>query len=235
MTDRRPELAEALGTFFLVLAGCGAAMTGAGGLVGVALAFAFVILVLVYALGHVSGAHFNPAVTLAFALTGHFPWRRVASYALAQAAGATAAALALRVLVGNVANLGATTPAVPAWQAFGLETLATFLLAFVIVAVATDPRAARGASGLAIGLAVGADALAFGPLTGASMNPARSLGPALASGSFAGLWIYLAAPVLGAALAMGAYAFLRSGSLRVESHEPLGALGPVEALEEERA
>ncbi len=236
--DLRPAFAEALGAFALVLAGCGAIManaeTGALGHVGVALTFAFVIAVMVYALGHVCGAHFNPAITLAFAATGHFPWRRVPSYVLAQAAGATAAALALRLLLGDVAREGATAlgAGVGPLQGFVLEALATFLLAFVIVAVATDRRAAPGVAGLAIGLTVGLDALAFGPFTGASMNPARSLGPALASGSFAGLWLYLTAPIVGAVAGMLAYEALRPGRLGIEAKEPLGALGPVPALSE---
>jgi MIP family channel proteins len=239
MTDRRPEIAEAVGAYFLVLVGCGAIMTnattGAPGAVGIALAFAFVILVLVYAMGHICGAHYNPAITLAFALTGHFPWRRVPTYWLAQAAGATAAAFTLRVILGNVAGLGSTTPSLSAWQAFAIEALATFILALVIIGVATDKRASAGAAGIAIGLTVGLDALAFGPLTGASMNPARSLGPALASGTFANLWIYLTAPFVGAALAMGAYELLRPGRLGIEAKEALGALGPIPSLQEDSA
>lgn len=236
MRDLRPEIAEALGVYFLVLVGCGAIMvdatTGALGVIGVSLAFAFVILVLVYALGHICGAHYNPAITVAFALSGHFPWRRVPGYLLAQVAGALSAAYTLRLLLGTTANLGATTPAIGIWQAFVIEALATFLLALVIIGVATDKRAAPGAAGLAIGLTVGLDALAFGPLTGASMNPARSLGPALASGEVGSLGIYLAAPLVGAALAMLAYEQLRRGDLAIPSKEPLGALGPIEGLQE---
>lgn len=238
VTDRRPEFAEALGAYFLVLIGCGAVVANAMGAslggVGIALAFAFIITVLVYAMGHLCGAHYNPAITLAFALTGHFPWRRVWTYVLAQAVGATAAAFTLLLLFGNVADLGATLPTIGAWQAFVIEVLATFLLALVIIGVATDTRAAPGAAGLAIGLAVGLDALVFGAWTGASMNPARSLGPALASGNFSSLWIYLTAPFLGAALAMLAYEQLRPGRLGIVSKAPLGALGPIEPLEADR-
>lgn len=236
MTDYRPEVAEALGVFLLVLAGCGAimanAITGALGHVGVALAFGFAIVILVYALGHVCGAHFNPAVTLAFAATGHFPWRRVPSYIAAQVMGATLAALALRWTLGSVGGLGVTAlaPGLSLWQGSAIEAAATFLLALVIVAVATDKRAAPGAAGLAIGLAVAVGALAFGPLTGASMNPARSLGPAIASGNLAGAWLYIAAPVVGALLAMLAYGAVRPGRLAIQAREPLGALGPIPAL-----
>lgn len=227
MTDPRPELAEAIGVFFLVLAGCGA--VGAGGApVAVALAFAFVILVLVYALGHVSGAHFNPAITLAFAATGHFRWRRVPSYLAAQLLGAIAAAFTLRWILGTAPGL--TAPAIGLPQAFAVEFLATFLLALVIVAVASDRRVAPGAAGLAIGLAVGVGALFAGPLTGGSMNPARTLGPAIAAMRFDALWVYLAGPVLGAVAAMGTYEWLRPAHQGIRTREPLGALGPIDGM-----
>lgn len=233
MTDRRPEAAEAIGVFFLVFAGGAAALTGFVGPVGVALAFGFAIVVLVYGLGHVCGAHFNPAITLAFAATGHFPWRRVPTYVLAQLVGATLAALALRLVFPDVTAAAThaaffVTPA----QAFLIEALATFLLALVIIGVATDRRATPGAAGLAIGLAVAVDALAFGPLTGASMNPARSFGPALVTGAWSDLWIYVAAPIAGALFAMAAYEALRPGRLAIEAKAPLGALGPIEGMEE---
>lgn len=237
LNDLRPELAEAVGVFLLVAIGCGSAMaaaiTGASGL-GVALAFAFTIVILVYALGHVSGAHFNPAITVAFAATGHFPWKRVPTYVAAQVAGATAAAFGLRAILGTAGGLGATRllPGLAPWQGFALEVGASFLLAFVIISVATDTRAARAASGLAIGLAVGAGALAIGPLTGGSMNPARSLGPALASGSLSGQWIYLTAPFVGALLAMAAYETLRPARVpRVVPSGPAGRRDVEEAVE----
>ena len=227
----RPEIAEAIGVFALVFAGVGAIManatTGALGHVGVALTFAFTILVMIYALGHVSGAHFNPAITIAFAATGHFPWRRVPTYVLAQVAGATLAALALLFLLGDGVRAGVTAPGagIGTLTAFAFEVIASFFLALVIIGVATDRRAAPGAAGLAIGLTVGLDALFAGPLTGASMNPARSIGPALASGVWSDLWIYLLAPIVGAVLAMGTYEFLRAGRVP-GAGEPLGALGP---------
>lgn len=229
--DLRPEAAEAVGVFALVFAGCGAIMTnaqtGALGHTGVALTFGLIILVMIYALGHVSGAHFNPAITVAFAATGHFPWRRVPSYALAQVAGAILGAAALRLVLGSVADVGATVPApglaVPA--AFALEAVATFFLALVIIGVATDRRAAPGIAGLAIGFTVALDALFAGPLTGASMNPARTLGPALVSGTWTDAWLYMVAPALGAVLAMALYEWLRKGHVP-KAGEPLGALGP---------
>lgn len=204
----RATLAEGLGTFFLVLVGCGAVASGADP-VGVALAFAFVLAALVYALGHVSGAHFNPAITIAFASVGRFPWRRAPSYIAAQFAGAIAAAALLAATLPG-APLGVTAPAVPLAAAVAIELFASFLLALVIVSVATDARAAPGSAGLAIGLTVGACALFAGPLTGASMNPARTLGPAALAGAWEGAWIYVIAPVVGAVAAMLTYDAMRA-------------------------
>lgn len=233
--DLRPEAAEAIGVFFLVLAGCGAIMveaqTGALGGVGVALTFAFVIVVLVYALAPICGAHYNPAITLAFAASGHFPWRRVPSYIVAQLLGAIAAAFVLKGLLGLQANLGATIPAggISLAQACAVEALATFLLALVIIGVATDRRSSQGAGGLAIGLAVGVGALFAGPLTGGSMNPARSFGPAVVSGNFTALWVYLTAPVLGAVAAMMVYEMLRGA--HAPKADVLGVTGPLDLHE----
>jgi aquaporin NIP len=209
----RSLLAEAIGTFALVFAGCGAivvdAKTAALGHVGVAFTFGLVIMVMIYALGHISGAHLNPAVTFAFALTRHFPWTRTLGYWAAQATGAlTAAALVLGSL-GRHAHDGATLPSGSEGQAFLWELVLSFFLMLVIMAVATDTRAVGEAAAIAIGGTVGLDALFGGPITGASMNPARSLGPAVVSGDLHGLWIYLLAPLLGATLAGLAYQFLR--------------------------
>lgn len=232
--DLRPEAAEAVGVFALVFAGVGAimsdALTAGPGHVGIALTFGFTILAMVYALGHISGAHFNPAITLGFAATGHFPWRRVPTYIVAQLLGSAAAALSLRAILGPVADVGATRLHVGVAQGFVLEVVATFFLAFVILAVASDRRAAPGSAGLAIGLTVAVGSLFAGPLTGASMNPARSLGPALASGAWEHAWLYIAAPTTGALLAMFTYELLRPGRLAIEPKEPLGALGPIPFL-----
>jgi len=213
VTLARRLAAEALGAFALVFFGAGAIMVDAdgGGLgqLGVALAFGLAIATMIYAVGHVSGAHFNPAVSLGFALTRHFPWSRVAGYWAAQAAGAVAAAFLLRASLGDVANVGATLPSGSDRQAFLWEVVLTFFLMLVIMAVATDTRAVGEAAALAVGGTVGLCAIVGGPVSGASMNPARSLGPALASGELEALWIYLLAPLVGASLGAFAYQLLR--------------------------
>jgi MIP family channel proteins len=156
--------------------------SGALGQVGVALAFAFVVVAMIYALGHLSGAHINPAVTLAFWSVRRFPAVEVIPYVLAQCSGAVAASFALRAALGPVGNLGATLPNISTAAALGVEWLLSFALMFVIMAVATDERVADGFAALAVGLTVGFCALMGGPLTGASMNPARCFGPALVGG-----------------------------------------------------
>ena len=209
----RALVAETIGTFALVFAGCGAIMvdqkTGALGHVGVAITFGLVIMVMIYAVGHVSGAHFNPAVTFSFALSRHFPVRHVPLYWTAQLAGAVIAAAILRASLGDIAHVGATLPSGSAGQAFLWEAILSFFLMFVIMAVATDTRAVGEAAAIAIGGTVGLDAMFGGPITGASMNPARSLGPGLVAGELRAVWVYLLAPILGAAIAAVAYAFIR--------------------------
>lgn len=214
-------VAEGIGTFALVFAGCGAIMVetlshGQVTHVGVGLVFGLVIAAMIYATGHISGAHLNPAVTLGFVIARHFPLRRMAGYWFAQFLGAGLAALSLRLLLGNVAHLGATMPvgAGGEWQSFALEGLLTFFLMFVIMAVATDTRAVGQAAALAIGATVGLEALFAGPISGASMNPARSLGPALVGWAWTGQWVYLTAPFLGAAVAALTYRWLRNTSSR---------------------
>jgi MIP family channel proteins len=211
VTDRAlgPALiAEALGTFVLVFAGCGAIVVGTLPPTGVAAAFGLAIMVSIYALGHVSGAHFNPAVTAAFAVGRHFPLAHVVPYWLAQSAGALVAAAVLQVSLGSVAA-GVTRPAGSDPQAFVWETILTFILVMVIVSVATDVRAVGQAAAIAIGGAVALGSLVGGPISGASMNPARSLGPALVSGDLTGLWIYLTAPLVGGIIAVVLYQRLR--------------------------
>jgi MIP family channel proteins len=211
----RRALAEALATFMLVFAGCGAIIAdhrshGALGVVGVAITFGLVIMSMIYATGHLSGAHINPAVTAAFTLTRHFPPRDAVAYIAAQLAGAAAGAgLLLSIWPQRPADLGATVPHIAAGSAFLYEVVLTGALMFVITAVATDTRAQGSAAAIAIGGTVALDALFGGPITGASMNPARSFGPALASGQWHDFWIYVIAPVAGASLGALAYQLIR--------------------------
>lgn len=230
---RQRLLAEMLGTFALVSAGCGAVMTeaqtGALGHLGVALSFGLVVAVMVASLGHVSGAHINPAVTVAFALTRHFPWREVPAYVAVQLAGAVAGALVLRGIFGGaVADLGATVPAGSEAQSFALEILLTALLMLVITAVATDTRAVGELAAISIGATVALDALWGGPISGASMNPARSFGPALLAGVWHGHWLYWLGPLVGAALGAAAYTLLRAPRAVMVPERPSAADGPGE-------
>lgn len=209
-------LAEGIGTFGLVFAGCGAIMIDAlshGQIthVGVGLVFGLIITVMIYAFGHISGAHFNPAVTLGFVLARHFPVRRLWVYWGAQFVGAILASLCLRWLLGNVSHLGATLPSGTggAWQSFALEALLTFFLMVVIMAMATDTRAVGQAAALAIGATVALEALFAGPISGASMNPARSLAPALASFTWTAQWVYVSAPFMGAVAGALVYRWIR--------------------------
>jgi aquaporin NIP len=204
--------AELVGTFFLVLIGPGAAMvnarTGGGlGVTGVALAFAFVVAAMILAFGGVSGAHINPAVSIAFWSARRLPGRDVVPYVAAQCAGAVMAAAVLRGVMGTVAQSGATIPAISVTGAFALEWLMSFALMLVIVAVATDTR--PGVAPIVIGLTVGCCALTGGPLTGASMNPARSLGPAVVGGLWRAHWLYWVAPIAGMVVAVHSHDWLR--------------------------
>ncbi|MGH2837932.1 MAG: MIP family channel protein [Thermoleophilaceae bacterium] len=216
----RPDLgrraaAEGLAAFALVFAGCGAIIAndrydGALGAVGVSLVFGLIIMAMIYATGHLSGAHINPAVTIAFTLTRHFPARDAVAYIGAQLVGASMAAVVLLAAWSDKpANLGATIPSVGVGTALLYEVLLTAFLMFVIIAVATDTRAVGAAAAIAIGGTVGLDALFGGPVTGASMNPARSLGPALAAGEWQDFWVYIVGPVVGAAVGGFAYQYVR--------------------------
>lgn len=214
----RACLAEFLGTFFLVFAGTGAIVVNAataGTLthVGVALCFGLVVMLLIVALGDISGAHFNPAVTAAFLAAGQLRPRRAAAYVVTQCAAAFAASLTVYALLGDHALLGATQPRDPSSlgvaRVFALELLLTFFLMTVIFCVATGPKETGILAGIAIGGTVGLEALFAGPITGASMNPARSLGPALVAGHLDHLWLYLTAPPAGSLLAVPVAAVLR--------------------------
>ncbi len=210
-TLQRELIAEFVGTFILVFAGCGvivanAVTDGAITHVGIALVWGAVVAALIYTLGHISGCHINPAVTVAFAAAGCFPPRKVIPFIVVQVLGAVAAAVVLRACFGNVASLGATLPREGLWlQSLVIEIALTFILMLVVLGSGLDKRSPAGFAGIAIGLAVGLDAMALGPITGASMNPARSFGPALVSGALAHHWIYWVAPIAGAMLAVVVY------------------------------
>ncbi|MGH2974877.1 MAG: aquaporin [Solirubrobacterales bacterium] len=227
--SQRPDLirraaAEGFGVFALVFAGCGAIITeaehpGTLGTVGIALVFGLIVMAMVYATGHLSGAHLNPAVTLAFVVTRHFPRPEALAYLAAQLAGAlVAAGLLAAIWPSQPAALGATIPTLGVGSAFAYEVVLTAFLMFVIMAVATDTRAVGAGAAIAIGGTVGLDALFGGPITGASMNPARSIGPALVAGELQDLWLYVAAPLVGATIGALAYQLVRGE----HSSEPQG-------------
>lgn len=211
----REVAAEFLGTFLLL--GFGTAVVAQvvlsggthGSYLSINLGWGLAVTMGVYASAGVSGAHLNPAVTVAFAACRRFPRGEVLPYVAAQAVGAIVGASLLRVLFGAVGGLGATRPASSAWQALGLEAAMTAALMFVVAAVATDGRAVGSMAGVAIGAVVGLEAIFGGPISGASMNPARSLGPAVAALDGRFLWIYVLAPLVGAVAGAFAYEAVR--------------------------
>ena len=206
--------AELFGTFVLVFAGTGAivfdaANPGKIGHVGVALTFGLVVLAMAYAVGGVSGGHLNPAVTVGLWLAGRVPGRQVLPFAAAQLLGAFAASGLLFAMYPAHATLGATLPHGPPWHAFVLEVWLTAVLVFVVLAVTVAEPSVRSLGGVIVGAVIALEALFAGPISGASMNPARSLAPALVSGSVQHLWIYVAAPLLGAAVAIPTCAIIQ--------------------------
>lgn len=212
--------AEFIGTFALVFAGTGAIMTneissGQVTHVGVSLTFGLIVMAMIYALGHISGAHINPAVTIAFALTKHFPWKNVPIYCFFQIAGAICASLLLKASLGSHAGLGATLPSGSEGQSFVVELMLTFFLMFVVMSVATDVRAIGHAAAIAIGSSVALEAIFAGPITGASMNPARSFGPALVGWTWDSQWVYWVAPTVGAAAAAFIYRWLAGQHMKI--------------------
>lgn len=201
-------MAEGFGTFCLVFAGTGAIVINdiSGGVithVGIALTFGLVVLAMIYAVGDTSGAHLNPAVTLGFFFSRRFSGRLVLPYIVSQSLGALAASLLLRGLFPTHTSLGATLPAGSDAQSFVLELVLTMILMFVILRVSSGSRERGITAGIVVGAVIALEALFAGPICGASMNPARSLAPALVSGQYASLWLYLAAPILGALLGVG--------------------------------
>jgi aquaporin NIP len=198
-------MAEFLGTFALVFAGTGAIIvneTSGGAIthVGVALTFGLIVLVMIYTLGDISGAHINPAVTVGFWIASRFPMAEVLPYVVSQCAGAIAASLSLRFLFPQNIMLGSTVPSGSDAQSFALEVILTAGLMFVILGVSTGAREKGITAGIAVGSIIALEALFAGPVCGASMNPARSLAPAIVSGHLGAVWIYLVAPIIGAAV-----------------------------------
>jgi aquaporin Z len=208
--NRRALLAELFGTFALVFCGTGAIVInevqgGAITHVGIAHTFGLIVLALIYALGDISGCHLNPAVTTGFWLAGRFPAAQVGPYLGSQCSGALLASVTLRLLFPTATTLGATLPAGPGWQSFVLELILTLLLMVVILCVSTGAKEKGIMAGVAVGAVIALEAMFAGPVCGASMNPARSLAPAVVSGRVAELWIYLVAPVAGAALGVALF------------------------------
>jgi aquaporin Z len=203
-------LAEALGTFALVFCGTGAIIINqqSGGVIGhagIAATFGLIVTAMIYTFGNLSGAHFNPAVTIAFAAAGLFKWREVPPYTVAQLTGAFLASLLLKALFASNPTLGATLPAGSDMQSFILETVLTFFLMLVILFTSQGSKEAGVMAGIAIGATVLLEAMFAGPICGASMNPARSIAPAVVSAHIQSLWIYIAAPILGALIATVAW------------------------------
>lgn len=213
----RKFLAELLGTFAMVFAGTGAIVINAesGGAIthlGVALTFGLIVLAMIYTLGDVSGAHMNPAVTVAFAAAGLFPFASVLLYLAAQTSGALLASLTLHFLFPQNTNLGATLPAGSPMQSFVLEVILSGILMFVILNVSHGAKEKGITAGIVVGAVIALEALFAGPICGASMNPVRSLAPAIVSGHLEHLWIYLVAPVLGMLVAIPLYRVVRHSS-----------------------
>ncbi len=217
-------MAEVIGTFTLVFCGCGSIMVaerypGTLSHASISVIFGLAVAVMIYAVGHISGAHFNPSVTLAFAAARHFPFGEVLVYWASQLAGAFAALSALKLILPPGHSYGATVPSVSLFPALAWEVILTFFLMFVIVAVATDTRAVGTMAGAAIGATVMLAAWVGGPVTGASMNPARSLAPAVFEGRLDVMWIYVVGPCIGAVLAALFYETIRLTPANGKNHK----------------
>ncbi|XP_027348541.1 nodulin-26-like [Abrus precatorius] len=208
-------VAEVIGTYFLIFAGCASVVVNKNNdnvvtLPGISIVWGLAVMVLVYSVGHISGAHFNPAVTIAFASTKRFPLKQVPIYVVAQVLGSTLASGTLRLIFsGKHDQFSGTLPAGSYLQAFVVEFIITFYLMFIISGVATDNRAIGELAGIAVGSTVLLNVMFAGPITGASMNPARSIGPAFVHNEYRGIWIYLVAPILGAVAGAWVYNTIR--------------------------
>ena len=207
-------ISEFIGTFAMIFCGTGAMtineITGGDVThVGIGITWGLIVMAMIYAFGEISGAHFNPAVSIAFAYAKKFSWKEVPKYIFFQVAGAFAASLVLMWLFPRSELLGATIPTVDVWRAFVLELILTFFLMVVIINVSTGSKEVGMMAGIAIGSVVLLEALFAGPITNASMNPARSLAPNIVSGNIKGLWLYILAPIIGALLAVVSCKFVK--------------------------
>jgi aquaporin Z len=216
----KKSIAEVTGTFIMVFCGTGAMIAdqqsgGAVTHVGVAITWGLVVMSMIYALGDVSGAHMNPAVSIGFVLAKRFPLKSLPPYIIAQVAGALLASLVLKLLFPTSSLLGATLPSGSEMQSFVLEFFLTFFLMLVIMTVAHGSKEQGQFAGLAIGAVVGLEAMFAGPICGASMNPARSFAPAIVSGHLEHLWLYIVAPIAGAALAIPVWRYLIAGTGKI--------------------
>ncbi|KAG6636351.1 hypothetical protein CIPAW_11G105200 [Carya illinoinensis] len=214
--------AEFVGTFILIFVATAGPIVnqkynGAETLIGNAACSGLAVMVVILSTGHISGAHLNPSVTIAFAALRHFPWAQVPAYIAAQVSASICASFALKGAFHPFLSGGVTVPSVSTGQAFAIELIITFILLFVVTAVATDTRAVGELAGIAVGATVMLNSLVAGPSTGASMNPVRTLGPAVAAGNYKALWVYLVAPTLGALLGAGTYTLVK---LRDEETDP---------------
>ena len=214
LKQMKKYLSEFIGTFSMVFCGTGAMTINeiTGGEVthvGIAITWGLIVMAMIYSFGEISGAHFNPAVSIAFAYAKKFSWKEVPKYIFAQLLGAFFASFILLILFPESKNLGATIPSIVAWRAFILELLLTFFLMLVIINVATGSKEMGTIAGLAIGAVVLLEAMFAGPITNASMNPARSLAPNIVSGNVNYLWLYVVAPILGALLAVVSCKFVK--------------------------
>ncbi|MDC3344849.1 MIP family channel protein [Flavobacteriaceae bacterium] len=207
-------ISEFIGTFAMIFCGTGAMtineITGGDVThVGIGITWGLIVMAMIYAFGEISGAHFNPAVSIAFAYAKKFSWKEVPKYIFFQVAGAFAASLLLMWLFPKSELLGATIPTVDVWRAFVLELILTFFLMVVIINVSTGSKEVGMMAGIAIGSVVLLEALFAGPITNASMNPARSIAPNIVSGNIKGLWLYILAPIIGALLAVVSCKFVK--------------------------
>ncbi|KAG5563632.1 probable aquaporin NIP5-1 [Rhododendron vialii] len=218
--------AEFVGTFILIFAATAGPIVnqkynGVESLIGNALCAGLAVMIVILSTGHISGAHLNPSLTIAFAALRHFPWVQVPAYIAAQVSASICASFALKGAFHPFMSGGVTVPHVSNGQAFVLEFLITFNLLFVVTAVATDTRAVGELAGIAVGATVMLNILVAGPSSGGSMNPVRTLGPAIAAGNYKSIWIYMVAPTLGALGGAGVYTLVKLGAVEGETPRPV--------------